>query len=205
MRRNNMSKLMGAGIAEIIKRAKESEKISKEVDFEENENLLPEEEEEQGPEISPIDVDFSRVDTEVVELEEIRDDYGRISDLIESLEECTGLSVIPLEMGHIAPEVTKLERHDIYEFDGERFAMSHHLRKKIIDGYKARIIKVLSSGLPFKESLNVSVEYDGKEYVTLQLSQDEWTYLMAIFRNYKERLYQTSDGQLYLEVLPDRV
>ena len=198
-----MNRVMSVGIVDILKKAQEeaANAANTDIDFEEEDNLKEEVEVGVVPEptISQLDVDLSGVEVDGIELQEIRDEHGRISDLIESLEDCTGLSVIPLEMGHIAPEVTNLERHEIFELNGVRYAMSHRLRKKVIEAYKTRIIKVLSSGLPFKESLNASVEHDGNEYVTLQLSRDEWTYLMALFRNYKEKIYVSSDGGMYFE------
>lgn len=203
-----MGRLTSIGIVDIIKRKQQMDKRAEEekiLDIDDTEMIVDDESvDAESVSITDIDVDISGVSVESVDLAEIRDEHGRISDLIESLEEFTGLSVTPLEMGHVAPEVASLERHEIFEFNGERYAMSHKIRKKVVDAYKTRIIKVLSSGLPFKESLNTVVEYDGKEYETLQLSRDEWTYLMAMFRNYKEKLYESSDGKIYYEVFPDR-
>lgn len=198
-----MSKLKSVSIVDIIKEEKEKEQKTVEVDFEEP---VASEDEEQPETVhtQDVEVDFNDVDVEEIQLEEIRDEHGRISDIIESLEQCTGLSVIPLEMGHIAPEVSSLERHKIFEYNGVRYAMSHNKRMHVIKAYKERIIRLLSSGLPFKESLNTTVVYDGKDYETLSLSEDEWKYLMAMFRKYKEHLFYGENGKLFLEVLPDR-
>lgn len=196
-----MEKVNSIGISDIIKHAKEQEVNSEVLDFEEE---VEEVEVLQIPsEAAEIAVEFDS-SVEVIELAEIRDEVGRISDLVESIEDSTGLSVIPLEMGRIAPEVVELQRHELFELDGRRFAMSHRKREKVLESYKNRIIKVLTAGLPFRESLNVLVEYDGQDYSSLALSRDEWTYLMAAFRKYKERLY-VDNGLLFLEIQPERV
>lgn len=151
-----------------------------------------------------IDVDYSTLEVQPIELESINDKHGRISDILEALENSTGMSVIPFEMGHIAPEVSSLARHKIFDFDGTRFAMSHKKRSSVIGDYRRRIINTISSGVPFREEINTHVSHNGKDYMTFKLSEDEWTYIIAIFRNYKERLYKTSDGKIILEVLAER-
>lgn len=151
-----------------------------------------------------IEVDLTGVEAAPIELAVISDEHGRISDLIEALEETTGQSVIPFEMGHISPEVMTLARHKIFEFAGGRFAMSHRKRMGVIESFQERIIKTLSSGIPFREELNTVVTYNDTEYKTFKLSEDEWKYLMAKFRNYKERLFVTSDNKLVIEILAER-
>ena len=128
---------------------------------------------------SDVPVDMSSIETDMIELVAISDEHGRISDLIEAPEEETGLSVIPLDMGHVAPEVQNLSRHSIFENKGIRYAMSHRIRNDAILNLQERIIKTLSSALPFEEKLNIKVTYNGTEYETLSLSQDEWTLIMT--------------------------
>lgn len=151
-----------------------------------------------------VDVDLIGIDVVPIELASINDEYGRISDLVEALENETGLSVIPFNMGHISPEVMTLARHKIYEFAGDRYAMSHRKRMTVLEAFQERIIKTLSSGLPFREELNNVVEYNGVEYKTFSLSEEEWKYLMAKFRIYKERLFVTGDNKLVIEILAER-
>ena len=82
--------------------------------------------------------------------------------------------------------------------------MSHKLRESVIDKFYVRIMKALTSGIPFREELNTTVVYRDSDYHTLALSEDEWTYVMARFRNYKEKLYVTAKNKLVLEILPER-
>lgn len=151
-----------------------------------------------------ISVDFSTVTTEAIELPVINDEHGRVSDLLESLEDATKLSVIPLEMGNVAPEVKSLSRHSIFMLAGKRVAMSHRIRYDVINAMQERIIRTLSSALPFEELLNIRVNYKGTEYDTLSLSEDEWTFLMAKFRKYKQELVKTADDKYYLKFFAER-
>lgn len=58
-----------------------------------------------------IPVDIDSVDVDAIEIMSVNDEHGRISDIIESLENETGLSVIPLRMANVLPEVCSLSRH----------------------------------------------------------------------------------------------
>lgn len=145
------------------------------------------------------------IDVDAVELPEIHDDYGRLSDAIEALENVTGLSVIPLQMANIAPEVVSLKRHTIFTFNGVRYAMSQRIREAAVNSFKERVMQALLSGLPFREDLVTSVRYEGNEYLTLALSQEEWTYILSLFRKYKQSLSIQNGNQLVLEVFAQRV
>lgn len=177
------------------------------------ESLLPESEgtEEQSPEDvseeasrKELSIDFKGVLADAIDVEVINDEYGRISDVFEAFEEDTGMSVIPFKMGKIAPEVVSLARHKIYEFDGEHFAMSYKVRDKAVDQMVERVVRSLSSGMPFKEDLVTTINYKGKNYRTLTLSEDEWLLVLSKFRHYKENLYITNDNQLMLEISTER-
>lgn len=198
-----MGRITTIGLADVLNEIKEKKKLATD-EFQFNENIGTDVAEIHSAEAEQLSVSLDDTDVEAIDLDEIRDVYGRISDLIEALEDDTGMSVIPLEMGHIAPEIVSLQRHEIMDFNGKRVAMSHRIRDNVIDSFKERIIKTLSTGLPFKESLNVIVTHAEHDYETLALSKDEWTRIMAMFRHYKERLIREADGKYYLEILPDR-
>lgn len=173
-------------------------------DFEAEDDRAEDSVEVGGVSVEEVPVDFSGTNVMAIDIPMINDEHGRISDVIEALEEATGLSVIPLKMGNVSEEVCSLARHKIYDFEGKRFAMSYKLRRNVVDGFVERIMKALSSGIPFIEDLNTSVIYDGQEYETLALSEVEWTELMAKFRNYKERLF-ISGGKFTMEIQAERV
>ena len=198
-----MEHITSINICDVIRKgfSKEAEPVP---DFEdagiEAGDLVTEETVEQ----QEIHVDITAVNAEAALLPAINDEHGRLSDIFEALEAATGQSVIPFEIGKIAPEVSSLARHKIFEFGGKRYAMSHTLRESVLDNFYTRIMKTLASGIPFSEELNTVVTYDGSDYHTFSLSEDEWTYIMARFRNYKEKLYVNAEKRLVLEILPER-
>lgn len=151
-----------------------------------------------------FDVQFT--DVEPIEVNQIVDKHGRLSDIIEALEEKTGLSVIPLSMANIAPEVTELQRHEIFEFGGERYAFSHRIRRNVVDEYVEAITANISSGIPFALELVTSVVEHDNTYKTLLLSRDEWTYVLSKCRNFKQSLIANDDEtQITMTIMAERV
>lgn len=152
-----------------------------------------------------FEITVNHVDVDSIELPEINDTYGRLSDVIEAVEKVTGFSVIPLTMAKIAPEVVSLQRHEIFTFNGVRFAMSNKPRKDTIEAYQEKIVQNLSTGLGFQENLYVPITYYGASYKTLSLSRVEWTLLLSKFRSYKQKIHTTDDSSLILEISTERV
>lgn len=140
------------------------------------------------------------MDVPPVVITEIKDVQGRLSDIVESIEAETGLSVVPLEMAKIASEVSRLQRHEIFECGNHRFAMSSKIRQSVVDRYIDRITRTLSSGLPFIENLTKIVTYKGEDFKTYTLSRQEWTYIMSAFREYRQSLVRTNGSDIVLEI-----
>lgn len=155
---------------------------------------------------TPVEADtipINYMDVEQIVITEITDSKGRLSDIIESFEIKTGLSVIPLAMADIAPEVTQFKRHNIFTIGDKRWAMSNTIRQDVVDAYIAKIVEALKTGLPFTESLSVIIPYNGVDYKSYALSQKEWTYILSTFNLYVGNLYARGDD-LILEVTPKR-
>lgn len=152
---------------------------------------------------STIAVDF--VDVDAIEIAEIHDTHGRLSDVIETFEDILHLSAIPLSLARIAPEVVDLKRHEIFEFGDERYAFSHRIRKDVVKDYLENISSNISTGLPFELELCTNISYEDKIYPTFQLSRDEWTYVLSKFRNYKQELVTDNSTSIVLRVFAERV
>ena len=136
---------------------------------------------------------------------EIKDVHGRLSDMIADIEDKVGIAVIPFEMVGIANEVVRLQRYEIFTISGKKYAMSKVPRERVMSQFLDRIVKTLSNGLPFNESLVTSVDFEGKVYKTLTLSQVEWNTILSKLRSYKQRLYICNHSDVIMEVLAERV
>lgn len=145
-------------------------------------------------------ISVTLIDIEEVHISEITDVHGRLSDILESIEQLTGLSVIPLEMAEIAPEVSSLSRHEIFELGGKRYAMSKEPRTTVIDNFTTIITETLRTGVPFIAKLAKVVNYKGVDFLTLELSRIEWTILLSKFRLYRGELRKTPDNELILQI-----
>ena len=143
-----------------------------------------------------IDIPIEYMSTEEIIIPEIKDVHGRLSDMIADIEDKVGIAVIPFEMVGIANEVVRLQRYEIFTISGKKYVMSQFLD---------RIVKTLSNGLPFNESLVTSVDFEGKVYKTLTLSQVEWNTILSKLRSYKQRLYICNHSDVIMEVLAERV
>lgn len=144
------------------------------------------------------------VSTDTIHLSAIQDTYGRLSDIVEGFEKSLGVSVVSFEMAHIAPEVKTLQRHDIFLFNGKQFAMSRKPREDTILSYKEKITKCLETGLAFREDLACTVTYNNQKWVSLKLSNTEWTLLLSMFRQYKQSLAVVDDNKLIMSVFAER-
>lgn len=196
-----MSRINEVNICEILRSRQEAKSANK-PDFDLDVDYSTEIEPVDVPSEMEVSVNFSNV--AAIDIPVINDEHGRLSDIIEALETELDLSVIPLEMAEIAPEVRNLARHKIFELGGERFAMSHRKRDHVIKSYKERILKSLTEGIPFEETLNIKVSRNGVDYNTISLSEDEWTLLLSMFRHYKQKL-KVSSGNLILKIIPERM
>ena len=150
-----------------------------------------------------IPVEFT--DTEEIIIPEIKDLHGRLSDIIEDAEDKTGMAVIPFEMVGIASEVVRLQRYNIFTIGDKKYAMSKMPRERVVKQYLERIVKTLSNGLPYNESLITSVSFGDSVYKTLTLSQVEWSLILSKFRRYKQRLYICNGSDVIMEILAERV
>lgn len=150
-----------------------------------------------------ISVDFA--DVEPISIKEIVDVHGRLSDILESVEDELGISVIPLKMVDIAPEVAQLQRHEIFTLGDTRYAFSHRIRKNVCDHYLEQIVTCLSEGVPFKLELGTTIMWHDQQFNTFLLSRDEWTYIMSKCREFKQKLTTDRKSQITLHVYAEKV
>lgn len=157
----------------------------------------------QDPNAEIIPITFR--DVEEVVIPTITDDHGRLADIVEAVEKTTGASVIPLTAARIAPEVVTIQRHEIFELNGERYAMADEVREGTVTAYTERVRNALSSGVPFVENLTTTVTYLNTDYNTIGLSRAEWEMILSKFRTYKSCIKIKDKMDLVMEVYPEHV
>lgn len=199
---NDEKQGMSYGIAELVSNEKKVAKTA--VDTIASSSIEGLDEQSNAGALQNISVQF---DDEItpVDIPEIKDEHGRLSDILEALEDELGISVIPLKMANIAPEVTMLQRHEIFTFGGERYAFSKRVRHNVCDRYTENIVASISEGLPFQMELVTGITWNDKEYRTLLLSRTEWTLILSKFRQFKQSLMTDDKTQFVLKVCAERV
>lgn len=159
---------------------------------------------ELGSEEAQTDIPVMFSEIEPIVIDTIIDKQGRLSDILESIEEECGISVIPLKMAEIAPEVAQLKRHEIFTLGNERYAFSHRVRLNVCDHYLEQIVSCLSEGVPFTLDLATTISWHDSQYNTFLLSRDEWTYIMSKCRNFKQKLTTDGKSQITLHIFAEK-
>lgn len=137
---------------------------------------------------------------EIVTIGAISDTQGILSDRIDAVMQEYHVRAIQVEAAGILPQVTELQRHDLFKLNDVNYAMSRDVDKKMLLAYRQTIYDTLSSGLPYREILTDTITIDGKEYHTMKMTKQEWDYLCSAYRNYNSRLVLDESGNLNLLV-----
>lgn len=124
------------------------------------------------------------VDVEPLQINNITDKHGVLSNKIEEFMSQYGTAVVPLSAIGITSTLSSLERFDILEVDGVCYAMNRKPRENYLSIYKRQILDALEAGKTFCDSLLIKINCGIEEVITLNLSQIEWSYVCTWFSNY---------------------
>lgn len=155
-------------------------------------------------ELTSIAVDLQQ-DVEAVSISEIADTYGRLSDIVENVEQELGVSVVPLRMVNISTDVKALQRHEIFEFGGERYAFSKNVRKNVCERIVENIVANITNGIPYTLDLVTGITRGDETYKSLLLSRAEWTYIMSRCRVLRQELKTDGAQCMTLTVYAERI
>lgn len=161
----------------------------------ETDNISVKEDDVNG-EVIPYEINTE----EIVTIGAISDTQGILSDRIDAVMQEYHVRAIQVEAAGILPQVTELQRHDLFKLNDVNYAMSRDVDKKMLLAYRQTIYDTLSSGLPYREILTDTLTIDGKEYHTMKMTKQEWDYLCSAYRNYNSRLVLDESGNLNLLV-----
>lgn len=124
------------------------------------------------------------VDVEPLQINNITDKHGVLSNKIEEFMSRYDTAVVPLSAIGVTSTLSSLERFDILEVDGVCYAMNRKPRENHLSIYKRQILDALEAGKIFCDSLLIKINCGIEEVTTLNLSQIEWSYICAWFSNY---------------------
>lgn len=158
-------------------------------------NISVKEDEVDG-EIIPYEINTE----EIVTIGAIRDTKGILSDRIDAVMQEYHVRAIQVEAAGILPQVTELQRHDLFKLNDVSYAMSRDVDKKMLLAYRQAIYDTLSSGLPYHEVLTDTITINGEEYHTMKMTKSECDYLCSTYRNYNSKLVLDESGNLNLLV-----
>lgn len=158
-------------------------------------NISVKEDEVDG-EIIPYEINTE----EIVTIGAIRDTKGMLSDRIDAVMQEYHVRAIQVEAAGILPQVTELQRHDLFKLNDVNYAMSRDVDKKMLLAYRQAIYDTLSSGLPYHEVLTDTITINGEEYHTMKMTKSECDYLCSTYRNYNSKLVLDESGNLNLLV-----
>ena len=161
----------------------------------ETDNISVKEDDVNG-EVIPYEINTD----EIVTIGAISDTQGILSDRIDAVMQEYHVRAIQVEAAGILPQVTELQRHDLFKLNDVNYAMSRDVDKKMLLAYRQTIYDTLSSGLPYREILTDTITIDGKEYHIMKMTKQEWDYLCSAYRNYNSRLVLDESGNLNLLV-----
>ena len=137
-----------------------------------------------------------------IEFGEIKDNYGKLSDRIDRLENEYNLSCLPFEFCNLLPQVTELKRHKIIEINGTKLLVGteRKVREAELKEYIQRIKTTIEEGEIFDDSLLEQKTLGGKTYTLLKFNSYELDTLNSVFLNIFFATYVTPSGDYRVNV-----
>lgn len=137
-----------------------------------------------------------------IEFGEIKDNYGKLSDRVDRLEDEYNLSCLPFEFCNLLPQVTELRRHEIIEINGTKLLIGteRKVREAELKEYIQLIKTTIEEGEIFDDSLLEQKTLGGKTYTLLKFNSYELDTLNSVFLNIFFATYVTPSGDYRVNV-----
>lgn len=137
-----------------------------------------------------------------IEFGEIKDNYGKLSDRVDRLEDEYNLSCLPFEFCNLLPQVTELKRHEIIEINGTKLLIGteRKVREAELKEYIQLIKTTIEEGEIFDDSLLEQKTLGGKTYTLLKFNSYELDTLNSVFLNIFFATYVTPSGDYRVNV-----
>lgn len=150
--------------------------------------------------VEGVVVPFDIVTDQKVVIDDIKDAKGYLSDRVNEMMGKYNVCALPFSVAGILDQVSELKEHMIYELDGVKYAMGTQARREVVKAYRDNIVEQLSSGLPYKKSLFVTIGTGETAFRTLNLTFGEWSFLCSIFREYNPKTVLTAEHDFVLSI-----
>lgn len=139
---------------------------------------------------------------EPVVISRIVDTEGHISRAVKTIEDKSGIPVLPFEVARILPQVEELKEHKIFFIKGSKYVSgtTRIVSKGRLDKYVSKIKECIMCGQVFDESLIESVTYGGHDFETLKFNHYELGMLNSLFININFIVYEDAYGDVRINV-----
>jgi hypothetical protein len=131
-----------------------------------------------------------------IEIEEVVDAKGNISNILDLCVTTFGVHVIPAGVTAI-PRKAIPSRHKIFEYGGKDYYHPQEKNEERITDFVAQCIVELGQGLLVKKSLHVDFKADGEEKETLAFSPEELQDVVAYLSNYNSKVVELEGNSLF--------
>lgn len=142
------------------------------------------------------------IDIQPIKIPKIHDTEGLISERIRSIEDKTGISVLPFSITDTLPQVESLADHDIVEIGGERYSSgtTRVVNQRRLDAYVEDIKNCIARGQAFEDSLLERQEVNGHTFETMKFNIRELETLNSLFINIVMSIYEDETGDIKINV-----
>lgn len=148
-------------------------------------------------------VDVENIEVEPIVLNSIQDTYNSIQKHLDKITIETGLHVIPTKVFKFAEQLDSIQGYEKCTVNGISYFMSNIVRDSLIADRKEKIITQLENGLVYSETLSQTSLINSIHYETLSMTKKEWSYLVALFKNYNAKVFVTDTDKIVLTVGED--
>lgn len=143
-------------------------------------------------------VEVRKSNIKPLEISEVKDSSGRISEIIKRYQDDLGIAIVPVKITKIANWV-KPKEHGIFTLNGESYFYPLNLNNpERIRNFTQSITKDLTEGKVIKQSMYESFEFEGQTHRTLRFTQSEMSDVVTYFSNFGARLLLVGNEDLLL-------
>lgn len=139
---------------------------------------------------------------QALQIDTIRDEEGYICARVNRIEDETGIAVLPFNKIGLLPQVEYIQGHEMVFIYGDKYVTSvtRIINESALYQYVSKIEKCIVSGVEFDETLIIASDFKGERITTLRFNIKELAFIKAKFQQLPCTVYETSSGDMRLNV-----